>query len=1457
MGVRHVTVLILLTLSGLSRGAEDASQGLRALLPKLLRTDENELLLGDPEGNPAFVGFSTAGAQARLLTEAAKHEEANPERAADLYLEVLGVKGDEVYPISRRLYVNSKQYALDRIIALSGRLSDSYRLRQNREAERLRAEKGDGCEREILARCPASYLAARALYDLACRELDRGNTLKASGYLRKLALLDDCGGLDPSLVAAKASLALVLGGKRSEALDALLKIDPLVPTSRGRVPLSKLCGLVSVTVAKPSPGWTSLGGNSTHNAYIPKPAAALRERWSFGIQRSLQGYPDMPPTTLALDFPYVVLAGSKVVFSTGAQLFFLDRRTGVQPWIINTESRGYGSSWFGFPVTDGERLYWLQGSGASGEYPGRTIGELYAKSFRSLREQGCEWKLEGAIGLPAVEQGRLFALAVDPLRSTEVYLDALEPRSGTILWRTFLCTRTAESYSAPAACGIVAVSQGRVFAATGNGVLAAVDADCGELHWTTLYDRSVDRVGAPYYPIVFPRSTLLADGATVVVSPGDSSYIYGVEAESGNILYRIEKGTSGHLVAVQGSRLYTSGTTLTCYDVSSQPRKLWEVPVQQAQGVANLCGGNLYQPTASGMLIVDAATGLVTMLLPWKDFAQGVSATPQAPADTEEGDSRPPIDPASIRPAFVTVDGDDVVLAGYLGIAVYERLGDVEDIAARRGKDLPTAALYYRLGTAYEEAGKVTEALDAYLKAAGLVANGDRLGSAVAERVYCCFRKLAEKSSGDERLAYLEKALQSASSDSSKVECSLLLGGEVRDPRRSVELYQFVIERGPPDAVADATAGIKSLLAKHGRAIYAEYEARAEALAAVGSKDACDRLERLYPNSLALGKLLFRLAKDSAQKGQTARAAAYLIKLLRGSSEPGARIEALRDMLAASVKRGMIPLAVSASRELERLGEKTSLDLPALLRSRRTVPRGWPGTFAQAKPVTLQPGIRAGEFRDRVGVALDMWRLSGQPYPFERGRLLLVAGWSLFAYDSTGRQRWASSPAWMGIGLRDLNPPHGALVDRVYADTPAARAGMRENDIIVRFDGIEVKDTQHLIRLCAASEPRRRVEIVVLRKDEREIAPKELTTICELGARPVDVDAGSASLLGAWEGVIALEGSGFIVGVDSASGRKAWSLSLDVESQRNALMPGQRDASADYGLVAFRTSPGEIGLMDGATGEVLWRQKVTKPFRDPPIVTPAGILLATSDTRTLLLFDALTGELRASLAGLAAAAGEDFLYVATNDEVQALDYATLRPKWHADFAQAKSLSTGRDFVAVVRPNAYALFRQTGELLARGDLEQPDRVEVLDANGPRIVSYFGNKVRVELPGGWKHQSDVVAGQVKAWGDCVVCAGVSEDGNILVQVLDANGDVEKAVTFWRVNLAPVERAAGPAGGNPKPGPNVLNRGVRMLPNGRIVRVGDFGEGAFRFALIVAEDGIFIVTEANLAKISAEKE
>ena len=119
---------------------------------------------------------------------------------------------------------------------------------------------------------------------------------------------------------------------------------------------------------------------------------------------------------------------------------------------------------------------------------------------------------------------------------------------------------------------------------------------------------------------------------------------------------------------------------------------------------------------------------------------------------------------------------------------------------------------------------------------------------------------------------------------------------------------------------------------------------------------------------------------------------------------------------------------------------------------------------------------------------------------------------------STGRVE----RGWLGVSIQEMTPTlakglgleagKGALVAQVTESSPAARAGVRQGDVIVELDGHAVTRTEDLPRLVADLPAGRQVPIKVLREG------KTLTlsaTIAKLEDRDTDVVAAKADDKGA------------------------------------------------------------------------------------------------------------------------------------------------------------------------------------------------------------------------------------------------------------------------------------------------------------------------------------------------------
>lgn len=114
---------------------------------------------------------------------------------------------------------------------------------------------------------------------------------------------------------------------------------------------------------------------------------------------------------------------------------------------------------------------------------------------------------------------------------------------------------------------------------------------------------------------------------------------------------------------------------------------------------------------------------------------------------------------------------------------------------------------------------------------------------------------------------------------------------------------------------------------------------------------------------------------------------------------------------------------------------------------------------------------------------------------------------------------------WLGVTVQDLTEDlgeyfglpdkNGVLVAKVLDKGPAQKAGIKEGDIIKRFDNQPINNSKDLLSLVGKAQVGRRVKIAVIREK------KELTLEAQVGERPQDVEKISqlAEAGGNWRGL--------------------------------------------------------------------------------------------------------------------------------------------------------------------------------------------------------------------------------------------------------------------------------------------------------------------------------------------------
>jgi serine protease Do len=85
---------------------------------------------------------------------------------------------------------------------------------------------------------------------------------------------------------------------------------------------------------------------------------------------------------------------------------------------------------------------------------------------------------------------------------------------------------------------------------------------------------------------------------------------------------------------------------------------------------------------------------------------------------------------------------------------------------------------------------------------------------------------------------------------------------------------------------------------------------------------------------------------------------------------------------------------------------------------------------------------------------------------------------------------------WLGVRIQlvtdeiaeslNIKPPHGALVAGIDDKGPAKPAGIEAGDVIVKFDGKDIKEMRDLPRVVADTTVGKAVEVVIIRKGQQE-----------------------------------------------------------------------------------------------------------------------------------------------------------------------------------------------------------------------------------------------------------------------------------------------------------------------------------------------------------------------------------
>ena len=197
---------------------------------------------------------------------------------------------------------------------------------------------------------------------------------------------------------------------------------------------------------------------------------------------------------------------------------------------------------------------------------------------------------------PAVGAGRVYATVVHDDIEGEAHLSstasvaAFEARSGKLLWRRTLCRVTPGRFTISRLrrkirifCSPPVYANGVVYACSNAGVFAALDAETGDVRWTTRYDQNPAMLDATVLPDGHAHKNFCSNTAPIVFGqyllamPVDnSSRLYCLDRATGKVLWsRICDGHALRLVGVwDGQAIVGGGNYLTGWDIPTGRQRL-------------------------------------------------------------------------------------------------------------------------------------------------------------------------------------------------------------------------------------------------------------------------------------------------------------------------------------------------------------------------------------------------------------------------------------------------------------------------------------------------------------------------------------------------------------------------------------------------------------------------------------------------------------------------------------------------------------------------------------------------------------------------------------------------------------------------------------------------------------------------------------------------------------------
>ncbi|MBX3437954.1 MAG: PQQ-like beta-propeller repeat protein [Planctomycetaceae bacterium] len=225
-------------------------------------------------------------------------------------------------------------------------------------------------------------------------------------------------------------------------------------------------------------------------------------------------------------------------------------------------------------------------------------------------------------GTPIATDDLLYLPLLRTSPQMELAVACLSAERGTVVWQRSIGQALVQPLAGRVEFGhqLLTMDDERLYFSTDHGVVAAIDAATGVIHWAVTYPSRPPAPLARSDESTFGLLPPVCDHGRLFVKPNDSDELLALDATSGTTLWKQRLPSRiVHLLGVRGTQLFVSGDHLWCLDATTGDirwRFGFDDPAGYGFGQGAIAGDRVYWTTREELYVVNESDGRTVQRYP-------------------------------------------------------------------------------------------------------------------------------------------------------------------------------------------------------------------------------------------------------------------------------------------------------------------------------------------------------------------------------------------------------------------------------------------------------------------------------------------------------------------------------------------------------------------------------------------------------------------------------------------------------------------------------------------------------------------------------------------------------------------------------------------------------------------------------------------------------------------------